>query len=319
MGDTLKAPNTKQGVLRMDKIKTGELIREARKTKNYTQSELGDMLGVTNKAVSRWEKGESFPDIGVLESLAHILDLKIQDIVVGEVQTVETDNDSGEITATEIVRMATVQIQTRKKRILSLVLAAVVVFCSIVAGIAGTSGANLLFDEASGIVYYLLMICSLAAVVYGGFAPRYESENRSGLDYLMIVLSIASYGWMIIMMWCVSILVVSDHIPFGMRLENVGPFINTQLSAIIVLNLLFLIVEIARMGNEFKRLHFGYVFQITAIYMAALYGDLLHRLSSFDGYIQNLALRTIAVLICTVVALLSMRLLNKHDDGTDQR
>lgn len=43
----------------MDKIKTGELIRETRKSKNYTQNELGDMLGVTNKAVSRWEKGVS--------------------------------------------------------------------------------------------------------------------------------------------------------------------------------------------------------------------------------------------------------------------
>ena len=97
----------------MDKVKTGELIRAARKAKNCTQSELADMLGVTNKAVSRWEKGQSFPDIGVLENLAHILDLKIQDIVVGEVQTSEADIDSGEITVAEIVRMATVQIQRK--------------------------------------------------------------------------------------------------------------------------------------------------------------------------------------------------------------
>lgn len=43
----------------MDKQKTGNLIREARQCKNYTQSELGKMLGVTNKAVSRWENGGS--------------------------------------------------------------------------------------------------------------------------------------------------------------------------------------------------------------------------------------------------------------------
>ena len=43
----------------MDKKKTGNLIREARQRKNYTQSELGRMLGVTNKAVSRWENGVS--------------------------------------------------------------------------------------------------------------------------------------------------------------------------------------------------------------------------------------------------------------------
>lgn len=51
----------------MDKKKTGILIREARIKKNYTQSELGDLIGVSNKAVSRWENGDSFPDIGVLE------------------------------------------------------------------------------------------------------------------------------------------------------------------------------------------------------------------------------------------------------------
>ena len=56
----------------MDKKKTGNLIREARQRKNYTQSELGKMLGVTNKAVSRWENGESFPDIGVPERVWRI-------------------------------------------------------------------------------------------------------------------------------------------------------------------------------------------------------------------------------------------------------
>ena len=56
----------------MDKKKTGILIREARTAKNYTQSELGDLLGVSNKAVSRWENGESFPDIGILENLSEV-------------------------------------------------------------------------------------------------------------------------------------------------------------------------------------------------------------------------------------------------------
>ena len=70
----------------MDKKKTGSLIKEARINKNYTQSELGDLLGVTNKAVSRWENGDSFPDVGVLENLSAILDLRIQDIVTGETE-----------------------------------------------------------------------------------------------------------------------------------------------------------------------------------------------------------------------------------------
>lgn len=68
----------------MDKVKTGQMIKEARLKQGYTQLELGNLLGVTNKAVSRWEKGESFPDVGVLETLSDILHLDIQDIVAGE-------------------------------------------------------------------------------------------------------------------------------------------------------------------------------------------------------------------------------------------
>lgn len=43
----------------MNKEKTGLLIKSARLQKGYTQSELGDILGVSNKAISRWEKGVS--------------------------------------------------------------------------------------------------------------------------------------------------------------------------------------------------------------------------------------------------------------------
>ena len=70
----------------MDKQKTGELIKNARIKKGYTQVELGDLLGVTNKAISRWEKGDSFPNIGVIEELSRILDIRIQDIVIGEIK-----------------------------------------------------------------------------------------------------------------------------------------------------------------------------------------------------------------------------------------
>lgn len=96
----------------MNKEKTGELIREARIKKNYTQSELGDLLGVTNKAVSRWEKGESFPDVGVLENLSSILELKIQDIVKGNIESEEDDKE----VITDIIRFARMQ-QKEKSRV----------------------------------------------------------------------------------------------------------------------------------------------------------------------------------------------------------
>ena len=62
----------------MNKEKTGKMIRQARIDKGYTQSELGDMIGVSNKAISRWENGETFPDIGVIEPLAQMLELRVR-------------------------------------------------------------------------------------------------------------------------------------------------------------------------------------------------------------------------------------------------
>ena len=56
----------------MDRYKFGEFIYQKRKALGLTQEELGKRLGVTNKAVSKWEVGETTPDITVLEPLAKI-------------------------------------------------------------------------------------------------------------------------------------------------------------------------------------------------------------------------------------------------------
>ena len=68
----------------MDPKKTGEYILEKRKEKKITQQELADLLNVTNKAVSRWERGEGYPDISLLPSLATILGCSVDEILKGE-------------------------------------------------------------------------------------------------------------------------------------------------------------------------------------------------------------------------------------------
>ncbi len=67
----------------MDKEKTGQLIAELRKDKGLTQKQLADALNVTDKAVSKWERGLSFPDISMLEPIAEILDISIMEILTG--------------------------------------------------------------------------------------------------------------------------------------------------------------------------------------------------------------------------------------------
>lgn len=68
----------------MDKEKVGGLIRELRKERQMTQKELAQQLHVTDKAVSKWERGLSFPDITLMERLAELLGVSIYELMCGE-------------------------------------------------------------------------------------------------------------------------------------------------------------------------------------------------------------------------------------------
>ena len=70
--------------MKMDKAKTGALIAAARKEKNMTQKELAKALHVSDRAVSKWERGAGFPDVSLLEPLADALDLQVLDLLRGE-------------------------------------------------------------------------------------------------------------------------------------------------------------------------------------------------------------------------------------------
>lgn len=65
----------------MDSKVFGQFIAAMRKENNMTQAELAKIIGVTDKAVSRWERGESLPDIEKCKLLAEVLDVSLDDLV----------------------------------------------------------------------------------------------------------------------------------------------------------------------------------------------------------------------------------------------
>ena len=68
----------------MDPLKTGSIICEARKKLNMTQKDLADKVYVSDKAVSKWERGICFPDISVLIPLTEVLGISLYDLLKGE-------------------------------------------------------------------------------------------------------------------------------------------------------------------------------------------------------------------------------------------
>lgn len=73
----------------MDKYKFGELIYTQRKKLGLTQDELGRRLKVTNKAVSKWETGETLPDVLLLKPLADELQISVDELLTQQKPEVE--------------------------------------------------------------------------------------------------------------------------------------------------------------------------------------------------------------------------------------
>ena len=69
----------------------GTMISSLRKDKGMTQLELAEIMGVTDKAVSKWERDLSCPDINSIPKLAEILEISVEDLMQGKTETKEQD------------------------------------------------------------------------------------------------------------------------------------------------------------------------------------------------------------------------------------
>ncbi len=79
--------------------KVGEQIATLRKAKGITQNELGERIGVSFQAVSKWERGETLPDITLLPDLAKILETTTDYILLGSEKVIEY---KGKFTVTDM-------------------------------------------------------------------------------------------------------------------------------------------------------------------------------------------------------------------------
>lgn len=78
----------------MDNKKIGKLIKELRKEKGLTQEQLGEMIGVSFKSVSKWERGITIPDIGNINELSKILGISSDELLAGERNTEESVSET---------------------------------------------------------------------------------------------------------------------------------------------------------------------------------------------------------------------------------
>ena len=100
----------------MDQIKIGKFIADCRKEKKLTQMQLAEKLGITDKAVSKWERGIALPDSSIMLEACEILGITVNDLLSGEVVSMDNYNKELENNLIEMVR----QKEEADKRLLSL-------------------------------------------------------------------------------------------------------------------------------------------------------------------------------------------------------
>ncbi|MBQ7096288.1 MAG: helix-turn-helix domain-containing protein [Clostridia bacterium] len=80
----------------MDQIKIGKFIAACRKEQGLTQLQLADRLGITDKAVSKWERGIAMPDTSIMLELCEILQINVNELLSGEKISMENKNQKNE-------------------------------------------------------------------------------------------------------------------------------------------------------------------------------------------------------------------------------
>ncbi len=145
----------------MDQIKIGKFISNRRKEKNITQSALAEMLGITDRAISKWENGVCLPDVGTMPELCKILDITINDLFSGEIVNM---NEREKRLEENLFEMASMK-EARDKELLSLeIFLGILVTCVFLACVFTASFADLsnwlrVVLIVIGIIPFIIGIC----------------------------------------------------------------------------------------------------------------------------------------------------------------
>ena len=148
----------------LDLIKTGSFISEMRKEKGLTQKQLADQVGVSDKAVSRWETGKGLPDTSIMPELCKALDINVNELLSGERLNAEAYSGKAEEIMVSLVKDVQDNKNDRKSVILGLVLGFVLLMLGLVA-IVTVSGCRVVYflDIPSAVFVLAIQLIVLGA------------------------------------------------------------------------------------------------------------------------------------------------------------
>ena len=137
----------------MDQLKISKFIAECRKQKDLTQMQLSEKLGLTDKAISKWERGIAMPDTSIMLELCEILGISVNELLSGEKINMENNNQKNEQLLLEMAK----ELEKKNNTIWSSMWAIMII--SITVLIAGIFIAAFLIPEGVWQLVTILGVC----------------------------------------------------------------------------------------------------------------------------------------------------------------
>lgn len=154
----------------MDQIKIGGFIAEERKRKGYTQKILSEKLGISDKTISKWERGNGFPEVSLLIPLCSELDITVNELLSGERVSEEQYRKKAEENMVNLVKEAQ---ENKKKIILSVMVGILTILATVpLFMVAG------MFDMSTGVRIAFIAIGIVVVVI--GIAVACIMDREAG-------------------------------------------------------------------------------------------------------------------------------------------
>ena len=137
----------------MDQLKIGKFIAECRKRKSLTQMQLAEKLNITDKAISKWERGIAMPDTSIMLELCEILGISVNELLSGEKIIMENENKKNEQLLLDMAK----ELENKNRTIWNAMLTLMIV--SIIGLIGGLAIVAFFMPEGPWMLVATLAIC----------------------------------------------------------------------------------------------------------------------------------------------------------------
>ena len=161
----------------MDLMKIGKFIADCRKKKKITQEQLAEKLYVTDRAVSKWERGLSLPDAGKMLDLCNILDISVNELLNGEKIDMKDYNKKTEELLVEMAKQEEIKNKKLLTSMWTILIVSVLFYVGIIFLAINTLEEGTLLGVIICVATVILVIAAFIALKFEVDAGYYECKN----------------------------------------------------------------------------------------------------------------------------------------------